>query len=40
MTHSVYGGAVGSSVRLSIGLESPPDIIHDLAEAMEAVVRV
>ncbi len=40
MTHSVYGGAATSSVRLSIGLESPPDIIHDLAEAMEAVTRV
>jgi len=40
MTLSVYGGAATSSVRLSIGLESPPDIIHDLAEAMEAVTRV
>jgi methionine-gamma-lyase len=39
MTHSVYGESVGSHVRISIGLESPPDIIQDLAEAMEAVVR-
>ena len=40
MTHSVYGEAGGTHVRLSIGLESPPDIIRDLSEAMEAVVRV
>jgi len=40
MTHSVYGDKKSTAVRLSIGLESPPDIIHDLAEAMEAVVRV
>jgi len=40
MTHSVYGEGAGSHVRLSIGLESPADIIHDLSEAMEAVARV
>lgn len=40
MTHSVYGDKTSTSVRLSIGLESPADIIHDLAEAMDAVCRV
>ncbi len=37
MTHSVYGEAAGKHVRLSIGLESPRDIIHDMAEAFESV---
>jgi methionine-gamma-lyase len=39
MTHSSYGksgGKSGSGVRLSIGLESPGDIIADLAQAFDA----
>jgi cystathionine beta-lyase/cystathionine gamma-synthase len=39
MTHSVYG-TPGCAVRLSIGLESPSDIIADLKRAMQAVERV
>ncbi len=39
MTHSVYGKP-GTAVRLSIGLESPYDIIADLEAAMESVARV
>jgi len=39
MTHSVYGASSGA-LRLSIGLESPADIIADIAEAIEAVERV
>jgi methionine-gamma-lyase len=44
MTHSCYGegaDATGSRglIRLSIGLESPTDIVHDLAAALEAVAR-
>jgi cystathionine beta-lyase/cystathionine gamma-synthase len=38
MTHSVYG-VPSSSVRLSVGLESPPDIVRDLQEAIAAVER-
>jgi cystathionine beta-lyase/cystathionine gamma-synthase len=38
MTHSSYG-QTGTGVRLSIGLESPADIIADLRQAMEAVER-
>jgi methionine-gamma-lyase len=38
MTHSSYGQA-GAGVRLSIGLESPDDILADLRQAMEAVER-
>jgi methionine-gamma-lyase len=37
MTHSVYGGQAGNHVRLSIGLESPADIIRDLTDAVESV---
>lgn len=37
MTHSVYGEARGVHVRLSIGLESPADIIKDMQEALDAV---
>jgi cystathionine beta-lyase/cystathionine gamma-synthase len=40
MTHSAYGqdgGARQSAIRLSIGLESPGDIIRDLESALEAV---
>ena len=36
MTHSVYGAST-SAIRLSIGLESPADIIGDLQEALEVV---
>ena len=39
MTHSVYG-IPGSAVRLSIGLESPYDIIEDLGAALEKVAHV
>jgi methionine-gamma-lyase len=40
MTHSVYGdGDPLPGVRLSIGLESPGDIIGDLDQALEAVRR-
>ncbi len=42
MTHSSYGqsgGAGGGGVRLSIGLESPSDIIADLGAALRAVAR-
>ena len=38
MTHSVYGSE-STAVRLSIGLESPYDIVDDLGKAMEAVAR-
>ena len=38
MTHSSYGQG-GAAVRLSIGLESPSDIIGDLRKALDAVVR-
>jgi cystathionine beta-lyase/cystathionine gamma-synthase len=38
MTHSSYG-EVGAGVRLSIGLESPSDIIADLKSALEAVSK-
>jgi cystathionine beta-lyase/cystathionine gamma-synthase len=38
MTHSSYGQG-GSAVRLSIGLESPSDIIADLGAALAAVER-
>lgn len=37
MTHSSYGRS-GSGVRLSIGLESPGDILADLGDAMQAVL--
>lgn len=37
MTHSVYGEAAGKHVRLSIGLESPADIIGDMSEAFDSV---
>ena len=36
MTHSVFGVS-SSAMRLSIGLESPADIISDLGDALEAV---
>jgi cystathionine beta-lyase/cystathionine gamma-synthase len=39
MTHSLYGEASAQTVRLSIGLESPADIVADLWEAIEAVRR-
>ncbi|MDF1800883.1 MAG: PLP-dependent aspartate aminotransferase family protein [Planctomycetota bacterium] len=42
MTHSSYSdGSAGSSrgVRLSIGLESPEDILHDLEQAIQAARR-
>ncbi len=38
MTHSSYGKA-GSAVRLSIGLESPSDIIADLKSALQATQK-
>lgn len=38
MTHSSYGSS-GGGVRLSIGLESPSDIIADLGAALRAVSR-
>lgn len=38
MTHSVYGGGP-RGIRLSIGLESPADIVRDLEEALDAVWR-
>ncbi len=38
MTHSSYGSG-GGAVRLSVGLESPGDIIHDIEEAIERVRR-
>jgi|CXWL01.1.fsa_nt_gi cystathionine beta-lyase/cystathionine gamma-synthase len=41
MTHSAYAGAgpmrEGGGIRLSIGLESPTDIIKDLADSLAAV---
>jgi cystathionine beta-lyase/cystathionine gamma-synthase len=45
MTHSAYGPAAAgegssSAVRMSIGLESPSDIISDLRKAMQACARV
>jgi methionine-gamma-lyase len=40
MTHSCYGDeSAASSIRLSIGLESPHDILSDLEAALEAVRR-
>jgi len=42
MTHSSYSGAEASApraIRLSIGLESPGDIINDLEAALMAVAR-
>lgn len=39
MTHSVYGTPGEASIRLSIGLESPKDIIADLESALDAVKR-
>ncbi|MCE9596196.1 MAG: PLP-dependent aspartate aminotransferase family protein [Planctomycetes bacterium] len=39
MTHSSYGRPGGAAVRLSIGLESPSDIIEDLKSAMNAVAK-
>ena len=42
MTHSSYGVAADGSatgVRLSIGLESPKDIVRDLEQALSATVR-
>jgi cystathionine beta-lyase/cystathionine gamma-synthase len=38
MTHSSYGKS-GGGVRLSIGLESPSDIIADLKNALSAVAK-
>jgi cystathionine beta-lyase/cystathionine gamma-synthase len=38
MTHSSYGRP-GGALRLSIGLESPTDIIADLKNALEAVAK-
>lgn len=38
MTHSVFGVS-NAAIRLSIGLESPADIIGDLGDALEAVRR-
>ena len=38
MTHSSYGKS-GGALRLSIGLESPTDIIADLKNALEAVAK-
>ena len=40
MTHSCYGKPAGSAMRVSIGLESPSDIIADLKSAMQACARV
>ena len=39
MTHSSYGDGTGGAVRLSVGLESPGDIIHDIEAAIESVRR-
>jgi len=39
MTHSSYGGPASAAVRLSIGLESPGDIIQDIDAAIAAVRR-
>lgn len=40
MTHSVYGaGSGGQAIRLSIGLESPRDIIRDLGTALDSVKK-
>ncbi len=40
MTHSIYGEGGGlQGIRLSIGLESPGDIIQDLEDAMATVAR-
>ncbi len=39
MTHSVYADAPPKAIRISIGLESPSDIIRDLDEAIEDVRR-
>jgi hypothetical protein len=41
MTHSSYGPSQegGGAVRISIGLESPADILTDLEAAIEAVRR-
>jgi hypothetical protein len=38
MTHSSYGKE-GGAVRLSIGLESPSDIIADLKSALSEVAK-
>jgi methionine-gamma-lyase len=43
MTHSSYAGGAAvdaNAVRMSIGLESPADILGDLKAAMQACVRV
>ena len=39
MTHSSYTGNRSNAMRLSIGLESPGDIIRDMEEAIEALRR-
>ncbi|MEW6073700.1 MAG: PLP-dependent aspartate aminotransferase family protein [Planctomycetota bacterium] len=39
MTHSAYGGPGNDAVRISVGLESPGDIVHDLEDAIEQVRR-
>jgi hypothetical protein len=39
MTHSSYGKPGGMAVRLSIGLESPTDIVDDLKNAMAVVTK-
>jgi cystathionine beta-lyase/cystathionine gamma-synthase len=39
MTHAAYGKRGGSALRLSIGLESPSDIIEDLKYAMLTVAK-
>lgn len=39
MTHSSYGKPGGAAIRLSIGLESPTDIVEDLKSAMNAVAK-
>jgi cystathionine beta-lyase/cystathionine gamma-synthase len=38
MTHSSYGGR-GGGIRLSIGLESPSDIVDDLKNALAATSK-
>jgi cystathionine beta-lyase/cystathionine gamma-synthase len=39
MTHSSYGANAAGAIRISIGLESPGDIIHDFEEAFQSVRR-
>lgn len=39
MTHSSYGKPTGTAVRLSIGLESPTDIIADMRAALHKVAQ-